>query len=89
MEHPVITLQDNGSGYDVSISSSDGGLIYYTTDGTVPSAHTKKCDIYSGPFTVEYGTVIKAMAVKHGYYDSETAVSGENQSVTISFNAFM
>lgn len=56
---PVVTY-DNTSG-EVSISAQEGASkICYTTDGSTPTDKSKE---YTEPFTVEDGTVIKAIAV--------------------------
>lgn len=50
---------------DVSLTSAtDGAAIYYTTDGTAPSAVNGTR--YAGPFTVAETTTIRAVAVKEG-----------------------
>lgn len=58
----------------VAIScSTPGATIIYTTDGTLPS--TTNGENYSLPITVSTSTVIKAIAVKDGYSDSDAACS--------------
>ena len=74
----------------VTIScATDGVTIYYTTDGTEP---TTSSTVYSAPISVSETTTIKAIAVKDGMTDSETATatytinttpSGQEQSITI------
>lgn len=44
--------------------------IYYTVDGSTPDA-TKT--LYTGPFDVEIGTTIKAIAIQSGWIDSDIA----------------
>ncbi len=60
---------------DVEISTAtDGASIYYTTDGSVPSADGG--EEYDGPITLEQNGLeltIKAIAVKDGMYDSDIA----------------
>jgi len=56
----------------VSISTDNGTLIYYTTDGSVP---VKTSKIYNGPFTAEKSITLKAMAMMGG--------SGENYASLI------
>lgn len=57
-------------------SSTEGAAIYYTTDGTTPTADS---DVYSGPISVtgtagqSIPTTIKAIAVKNGMQDSSVA----------------
>ena len=56
--------------------ATEGAVIRYTTDGTVP---TESATVYSAPFTVNATTTITAKAWKAGWIASETASS------TISF----
>lgn len=61
---------------EVTIScGTDGAIIYYTTNGTTPSATNGT--VYSAPFTLnEAGTyTIKAIAVKTDWNDSEVATA--------------
>lgn len=55
-------------------SIEDGVQIYYTTDGTNPSA---KSSLYTAPFTLDKTTVVKAICVKKGI--------GESSPVTAKF----
>ncbi len=56
--------------------ATEGAVIRYTTDGTVP---TESAAVYSAPFTVNATATITAKAWKAGWIASETA------STTISF----
>lgn len=72
---PVIevTLNEEET-YDVTITMDENysdAAIYYTLDGTEPSVASTKSLIYNGEFTVDTKTVIRAVAVLDGYYDSE------------------
>ena len=70
-EKPTISHEGNTITISVETSSDDSNLpdVYYTTDGSTPSASngTK----YAEPFQVERNGVIKAISVKEGYEDSE------------------
>ncbi len=71
---PVIT--PNGGKFSksvkVSITAQDGAKIYYTTDGSAPTANSTE---YSAPFTVTGDTTVKAIAVRENCYDSQTATA--------------
>ena len=60
---PVITPATGTyeTAQQVSISVAEGSVIYYTLDGTEPTAQTGT--LYSAPFTVEETTTVKAIAV--------------------------
>ncbi len=60
---------DNGT--RIILSSSTSGVdIYYTTDGSVPTAYSNK---YTGSILIEKDTIIKAIAVKSGMSNSNVA----------------
>ena len=68
-ETPVITYDSNNS--EISITCvTEGSTIYYTTNGTPPTASSTP---YSNPFSVDDQTTIMAIATKSGYIDSEIA----------------
>jgi uncharacterized repeat protein (TIGR03803 family) len=57
----------------VSISDSTAGaIVYYTTDGTTPTAGSS---VYSGPIIVSSTELIKAIAIASGYFNSAEASS--------------
>jgi hypothetical protein len=56
----------------VTITAEEGATIYYTIDGTEPSAAST---VYSAPFTLNESATVKAIAVKDG------ATSGESEKV--------
>lgn len=60
------------AGTKVSISSTEGATIYYTTDGTTPTALSTA---YSAPIAIEKAMTIKAIAVKEGLENSEVATA--------------
>lgn len=49
-------------------TATEGAEIYYTLDGTLPTADSTK---YTEPLTIEEPTIVKAMAVKEGIEDSD------------------
>lgn len=54
----------------VSINGTPGSAIYYTTNGTTPTASSTA---YSGPITVSTTETIEAIAVETGYINSPVA----------------
>ncbi|MBO4739464.1 MAG: chitobiase/beta-hexosaminidase C-terminal domain-containing protein [Bacteroidales bacterium] len=65
---PEISFDNSGS---TTITSALSDVtIYYTTDGSEPTTSSVE---YEGAFNVTAGTTVKAIAVKNGYEDSETA----------------
>ena len=66
-EKPAIELSDN----KVTITSAtEGAVIYYTTDGTDPTADSSK---YEAAFDISATVTVKALATKEGYDNSEIA----------------
>jgi len=56
---------------DITISTAtDGAQIYYTTDGTTPDVNST---LYTAPFTISSSTIVKAIAVKEGFTNSNMA----------------
>ena len=57
----------------VTIScATEGAVIYYTTDGTTPTASSA---VYNGAITVNSAMTIKAMAAKSGYYTNSAVAT--------------
>jgi YVTN family beta-propeller protein len=50
--------------------ATNGAAIYYTTDGTAPTASS---NLFSGPVTISSTTTLKAIAVASGYSNSTVA----------------
>ena len=69
---PVISPNEETFSGTVSItlSSTSGATIHYTTDGSEPTASSTS---YGSPFTLSATTTVKAMAVKSGMINSTTA----------------
>ena len=77
---PVITPASGAiaSGTEISIScTTEGSSIYYTTDGSTPTASSTEYNPASKP-TITAATTIKAIAVKDGLTDSEMATASYN-----------
>ncbi len=73
VEQPVISPA-TGTYYaaqEVTITAGDGAAIYYTTNGSNPTANSIA---YTAPFMVSETTTVKAIAVK-GSYSSEVTES--------------
>ncbi len=71
VSRPALTL----SGSKISIrTSSDKSVVYYTLDGSTPSATGAGSKIYTGAFTIEETEVVKAIAMRPGYNDSTVSV---------------
>ncbi len=91
---PVITPEGGQITADEQITitcATEGASIYYTLDGTTPSATNGT--LYTEPFTISEDCTIKAIAVMEGITDSEVAeatftikvVDLNAQSVTYDF----
>lgn len=72
LDAPVI--DPNGGSFSesckVSITAQEGATIFYTTDGTDPTADSNK---YTAPFTITEDTTVKAIAIKENCRDSKIA----------------
>lgn len=72
LDAPVIT--PNGGTFrgsvEVSITAQEGATIFYTIDGSDPTANSIK---YTAPFTITQNTTVKAVAIKENCHDSEIA----------------
>ncbi len=56
------------SGQSIEIAdTTDGAIIYYTTDGSTPTVHS---NVYSAAIAVKQTTTMKAMAIAGGYANS-------------------
>jgi len=72
---PAPTISPNGGGFvgsrTVTISdSATNPVIYYTTDGSTPSADKQIGTLYTGTITVSGSETITAVATASGYGDS-------------------
>ncbi len=57
-------------GEKISLNTNDNSIIYYTTDGTFPTNKSKK---YIEPIDINKNMVIKAIAYKDNYLESDIA----------------
>ncbi len=55
-------------GEQVGLSNSDGGTIYYTTNGSFPTTSSK---VYTTPINIDKTMVIKAINIKENYLESD------------------
>ncbi len=67
---PVITFTQEDGQSVVTITAANSNAIYYTLDGTEPTAAST---LYTEPFTLTDSLVVKAFAIGDGYTDSEIA----------------
>jgi hypothetical protein len=67
---PIFSLDEGfySSAQSVSLSTVDGGTIYYTTDGSIPTVSSA---IYSSPIVVDKTTVLRAITFKAGKFSSK------------------
>lgn len=78
VETPEFSVESSAviNGTEVTIScSTEGAKIYYTTDGSEPTASSKE---YTTAITVTTAVTIKAIAVKEGMNDSAVASASYN-----------
>ncbi len=70
LENPRFSAESGfyPAGMTITISSPEGAVIRYTTDGDEP---VQTSDICSGPVTINSTTCIRAKAFKEGYLESE------------------
>ena len=72
LDAPVI--DPNGGSFSesckVSNTAQEGATIFYTTDGTDPTADSNK---YTAPFTITKDATVKAIAIKENARDSKIA----------------
>lgn len=73
---PEISEADTDGKVTISCDT-EGASIYYTTDGSDPTAESTK---YTAPFTLTANATVKAIAVKDGMTNSEVA----EKTITIS-----
>lgn len=59
ISQPVIASEDTETGRLVTLWADEGTTIYYTTDGTAPTAQSA---VYTGPFPLEEAVTVKAFA---------------------------
>lgn len=70
---PAVTVSDVDSTHKsvTMATATRGASIHYTTDGRTPTAASP---VYNGALTFEEDTLLKAVAVMSGMYDSAVAV---------------
>ena len=75
----TLAAEKTDGGFTVALESpTDDCSIYYTTDGSKPTAEST---LYRGLFTVKKGTVIRAAAVKKGWKNSAVSKFTVKRSV--------
>lgn len=68
---PTITA----SGSTVTIAVPSGARVYYTTNGNSPSVARTASSLYTGPFSSTSPSTVKAVAIRDGYWDSDSSAS--------------
>ncbi|WP_075601953.1 chitobiase/beta-hexosaminidase C-terminal domain-containing protein [Saccharicrinis aurantiacus] len=68
LSNPIIKITGNQFEITSLIKDVD---IFYTIDGSIPSSLSSK---YSSPIEVDYSRIIKAVAMKSGYTNSEVSI---------------
>lgn len=80
---PVVNVELKSGKLKVTMEcSTPGAVIYYTTDGNVPSPGQSKSAIYKKAITVSKKSDVKAVAVLPGYLDSNI---GEETSYAVNY----
>jgi hypothetical protein len=72
---PVFSVPGGVKTEAVSVTietDTPGARIYYTTDGSVPTAQSK---LYTGPLSISTNTPIRAVALADGVFQSDVATS--------------
>jgi hypothetical protein len=71
------------SSQSVSISGPVGALIYYTTNGLLP---TSSSTLYTGPISVTTNTILNAVAIESNFTDSYVATGAYQIGATTHIN---
>lgn len=71
----------------VTITAPPGASVYYTTDGSNPSAAFTKAWKYTGPFSLSGTTMVKAISVRSGYFDSTITSATITPNYQVTFYA--
>ena len=74
---PTIAVAGTYDGYatPVAITAEAGASIWYTLDGSEPSADGSGSRLYQGAFSLEGSATIKAVATRDDWFDSDVAVA--------------
>ena len=88
--NPAISPADgktfSGATQSVTITcDTDAATIYYTTDGTTPTALSAE---YTDAFTISSTTTIKAIALKDGLEDSEVVTATITKVISTPWNSW-
>lgn len=86
---PKVTYKTVKNGVQVTISSNTSNTeIYYTTNGQTASSSYTKSHRYKKPFTISKKTIIKAIAVKDTYWNSDqTSKTVDGRVYTVNFKS--
>lgn len=75
----------NGTNNITISSATPGAIIYYTTDGTEPSASYTKATKYTGTFSTKSAVTVNAVAVCNGQWDSGIASAQTEEQIEIAY----
>jgi hypothetical protein len=85
---PLLDPDEGALPVTVTITAELDAQIYYTTDGSYPSADNDEATLYSAPVEITEATTLRAVAYRTGMQPSNVAVAhlGENYEFSDEFS---